>query len=289
MAIDVPVTFSCEEKLLFGIIHCPGCPSRRGILIIVGGPQYRVGSHRQFVLLARFLADNGIPVMRFDYRGMGDSEGEPRSFNEIDADVRSAIDVFFENQSDLEEVIIWGLCDAASAALFYAHQDKRVKGLVLLNPWVYTEEGAAKSILKHYYLQRLVSLDFWGKVARFEFNYNKAILSFLALLVKVFKRNFHLPSKRASQGLDDSLTLSLPDRMRRCLGRFGHPVLLILSGNDLTADEFRDVVNGCPKWQALLEADLVTRLELEEADHTFSSAKWRKLVAEGTLDWVRRI
>jgi len=47
-----------------------------GVLIVVGGPQYRVGSHRQFVMLARFLADHGVPCMRFDYRGMGDVSGE---------------------------------------------------------------------------------------------------------------------------------------------------------------------------------------------------------------------
>jgi hypothetical protein len=29
--------------------------------------------------------------------------------------------------------VIWGLCDGASAAMFYAEQDRRVSGLVLLN------------------------------------------------------------------------------------------------------------------------------------------------------------
>ena len=43
----------------------------RGMLIVVGGPQYRAGSHRQFTLLARDVAATGVPTMRFDYRGMG--------------------------------------------------------------------------------------------------------------------------------------------------------------------------------------------------------------------------
>ena len=52
---------------------------------MVGGPQYRVGSHRQFTLMARAFAAAGYPVLRFDYRGIGDSEGESRGFerNEI--------------------------------------------------------------------------------------------------------------------------------------------------------------------------------------------------------------
>jgi len=51
-----------------------------GVLIVVGGPQYRVGSHRQFLLLSRRLAAEGHPVMRFDYRGMGDASGAMRGF-----------------------------------------------------------------------------------------------------------------------------------------------------------------------------------------------------------------
>ena len=56
------------------------CAGPRGVLIVTGGPQYRAGSHRQFVLLARFLAARGMAVLRFDYRGMGDSEGAPRDY-----------------------------------------------------------------------------------------------------------------------------------------------------------------------------------------------------------------
>ena len=47
-----------------------------GVVIVVGGAQYRVGSHRQFVGLARHLAAHGHPVLRFDFPGMGDSPGD---------------------------------------------------------------------------------------------------------------------------------------------------------------------------------------------------------------------
>ena len=70
-----------------------------------------------------------------------------------------------------------GLCDAASAALFYAHCDPRVTGLVSLNPWVRTEQGEARTYLKHYYVTRLVTRGFWGKVLSGRFDYSKAIRS----------------------------------------------------------------------------------------------------------------
>src|SRR5262245_37346209 len=53
---DIAVQFDCEGQRLFGILSQPASPGRRGVLIVVGGPQYRAGSHRQFTLLARDLA-----------------------------------------------------------------------------------------------------------------------------------------------------------------------------------------------------------------------------------------
>ena len=75
MIKEKPFIFNCNNEKLVGIIHYPEKKPyfQKGLLIVVGGPQYRVGSHRQFVLLARNLSIAGIPVMRFDYRGMGDS------------------------------------------------------------------------------------------------------------------------------------------------------------------------------------------------------------------------
>lgn len=92
---EIPITFACGTDNLFGVLNLPESSDQRGVVIVVGGPQYRVGSHRQFVLLARALAQQGVPVMRFDYRGMGDSTGQQRAFDTIDNDIRSAIDVFF--------------------------------------------------------------------------------------------------------------------------------------------------------------------------------------------------
>ena len=76
----------CEGAAMLGVLTQPPRPTvtvRIGVLIVVGGPQYRVGSHRQFTLLARRLAAQGYPTLRFDYRGMGDSGGERRRFTKL--------------------------------------------------------------------------------------------------------------------------------------------------------------------------------------------------------------
>ena len=94
--------FSCHDSWLYGILSLPEKVISRGILIVVGGPQYRVGSHRQFMLLARHLAAHGVPVMCFDCRGMGDSEGDARNFEGIEDDLYCAIDQFFEEVDSLK-------------------------------------------------------------------------------------------------------------------------------------------------------------------------------------------
>jgi exosortase A-associated hydrolase 1 len=290
---EIPIIFQCHENNLLGIIHRPGGASRLGVLLVVGGPQYRLGSHRQFVLLARMLATNDIPVMRFDYRGMGDSEGEPRSFASVDDDIAAAIAAFYQVCPELSGIVIWGLCDAASAALFYAYQNERVRGLVLLNPWVYTEQGAATVYIKHYYLQRLLSPDFWRKIFSLKFDYLASLASLLAICGKTLGKSTRVINNTAKT--DNSraelvdANLSLPVRMRECIRRFKYPVLLILSGKDLTADEFKDVIATDAEWQALLADGRVTRYDFMESDHTFSSSVWRNQVADWTLRWLNEL
>lgn len=284
---EIPVIFECQEQQLIGIIHQSDGMATVGVLVVVGGPQYRVGSHRQFVLLTRYLAAQGIPAMRFDVCGMGDSEGQSRSFQQLDDDIHAAIDCFLEACPTLSHVVLWGLCDAASAALFYGYQDSRVKGLVLLNPWVFTEQGAAKTYLKHYYLQRLFSKDLWRKILLLKFDYTNSMASLLNLLKQAVGRTKAPQATDMLVRVDDSM--ALPIRMRECLRQFAHPVLLILSGRDLTADEFKEAVKGDPEWQSLLSEARVARRDFAEADHTFSSSAWRDQVAEWTAGWVKSL
>ena len=268
------LVFDCAGERLYGVLDMPAAPHRRGVLVVVGGPQYRAGSHRQFTLLARSLAAQGIAAMRFDYRGMGDSEGAMRDFENVGDDLRAAVDTFFAEVPGLTEVVLWGLCDAASAAALYAAGDARVAGLVLLNPWVRTESGAAKATLKHYYRALLLDAGLWKKIATLRFDYGAAWKSLLGLLGSA--------AKAAPSG-------TLPDRMHAGLDRFGGKLLVILSGADLTAQEFAGLADGDPKWRSLLAAPRVARRSLPKADHTCSRREWHEQVAQWSADWVRSI
>jgi exosortase A-associated hydrolase 1 len=281
------LVFPCADSWLYGILTLPVQSGSRGVLILVGGPQYRAGSHRQFTLLARLLAARGVPVLRFDYRGMGDSEGDIRTFENVGEDLRCAIDEFVSQAPFLNDLVILGLCDAASAALFYAHKDQRVAGLILLNPWVRTDEGAARVYLKHYYTGRLFQRELWRKIWDRNFDYAAAANSLLSLIGQALTRREKTENLVNNMALDKQDRLaSLPERMLYGLSRFKGKVLLIISGNDFTAQEFSDLVRGSREWQKLLTGPHVTRLDLPDADHTFSRREWRNQVAAGATDWI---
>jgi exosortase A-associated hydrolase 1 len=276
------LAFRCHDDWLYGVLSVPAQPCSRGVLIVVGGPQYRIGSHRQFTLLARSLAAQGIAAMRFDYRGMGDSQGAAREFDAVEDDLRAAVDQFTAAVPGMQQVVLWGLCDAASAVLMYAAADPRVSGLVLLNPWVRTADGIARTTLKHYYRDRLLDADFWHQLVRGRFDYGRSLRS----MVDLARTAFGAPS-HAGSGAPGLGAAALPDRMHAGMRQFGGQVLLIVSGADLTAQEFSDMASTSPKWKRLLRSPRVSHRRLDKADHTFSRRAWRDQVADWTGEWVR--
>jgi exosortase A-associated hydrolase 1 len=271
--------FDCDGDACVGVLAVSlnrNAPPEVGIVIIVGGPQYRVGSHRQFTLLSRAVAESGVPVLRFDYRGMGDSEGERRTFESIDRDVATAIDAL-QRETHVSRVVLWGLCDGASAALMYAQKDRRIAGIVAINPWVRSCHGEASTRLKHYYLRRLFSRSFWSKLARGDFNVQDSRSDFVDAL---------------RRGLGDPMPIDDSDYLRRMQQgweRFQRPVLFILSGNDFTAREFEGWVNGDRDRRRLFQSLQSEILIIENADHTFSNGVWRDRVAQATAEWLQQL
>lgn len=269
-----------EQELRTAAGGAADCRAACGVLLVVGGPQYRVGSHRQFLLLARRLAAEGYPVMRFDYRGMGDAGGAMRSFEEVSEDIAAAIDTFRQHCPAVRRIVLWGLCDAASAALLYVHAraDARLAGLVVLNPWVRSEASLAQTHIKHYYGQRLLEAQFWRKLL----SGRLAVLKSLRDLLRTA-----LTARRGAS--NDTPSLSFQDRMAAGWRQFTGPVLLILSGQDYTAKEFLEFVSRHPDWAGLTEAANVRRVDVADADHTFSCAAWRTQVEDATLEWLDRL
>ena len=267
----------CEGDSLVGILAKPATPADTGVVLIVGGPQTRAGSHRQFVLLSRALAAGGYAVLRFDYRGMGDSSGAQRDFEDVSTDIAAAINTMQERVPEVKHIALWGLCDGASAALLYCHatQDPRITGLCLLNPWVRSEASLAKTQVKHYYSQRLRQKEFWFKLLS-----GKVALSALSGFAAKLRQSAANPSQRQNE------TGTFQQRMAVAWHGFRGRILLVLSGDDYTAKEFIEHAQTDLAWTGFQSHPRLMRVDVAGVDHTFSSASSRRQAEQATLQWL---
>lgn len=276
--IEHAVTIACQGDQMLGILHAPtSAQGDLGVVVVVGGPQYRAGSHRQFVHLARALAEGGYPVLRFDCRGMGDSSGAARSFEQLDDDIRAAIAELQARAPSVRRVVLWGLCDGASAALLYvdASRDPVVQGLALANPWVRSEATLARTHLRHYYWRRLLQGEFWRQRLAGK-GWGAAWRGFIGAW-----------RARGSRGPATGTHFS--SRMARGWMSFEGGILLLLSSSDLTASEFVEATHTSHAWHGALTRPSLSRVDLRNADHTFSSVEWRDEVSRITLGWLHQI
>ncbi len=284
---EKPVVFDCEGERLVGIVHVPERASRRGVLAIVaGGPQYRAGCCRQLLYLGRRLSAEGTPVMRFDYRGLGDGSGRFVPFTDSEADIRAAIAAFREQVPGLEEIVLWGGCDAASASMIHAWKIPEVRGLALGNPFAHSEETGERAMVKHYYRRRLREPAFWKKLLTLRFN----PLPALATVGRVIRRKL-VPTGRPTQAAVPALDRQpFQVRMRVGLKRFDGDLLLLMSGRSLVSKEFDEIVASDPAWQhAMQSCRSLTRHDLPEADQAFSTIAARDEVIATAAEWLRRL
>ena len=272
--------WACEGESVLGVLHAAA--GRIGVVIVVGGPQYRAGSHRLFVRLARALSAAGYPVLRFDARGMGDSAGSQRGFEQISADIGAAVDALSAACPQLRGVVLWGLCDGASASLLYVDQqaDPRVVGLCLLNPWVRSPASQAKTKVRHYYTRRLLQPTFWRKLLR-----GGVRLSALSDLL----RSSRVAWGRGQHAESWPDRLSYTDRMARAWLATDFPLLLLLSANDLTAREFETVLHSDHSWRGCSLRVNLKRYDIDGADHTLSSPPARRQLETRCAAWLQKL
>lgn len=280
-----PVAFNCDGTPMTGMVHLAissdaVAPRDVGVVIVVGGPQTRVGSHRAFLKLAHALAARGYPTLRFDTRGMGDSHGDFPEFTNLSDDINAAVAQLLKTAPQVRRVVLWGLCDGASAILLGADQfAPHVSGYVLVNPWVHLPDGAGAAIaaqvqVKHYYAKRLVSGAFWKKLLWGGLNPFRAAGEFAATA-----KTAATAAKPAANAAENYI-----DGMRRGWFSNALPVLTMTSGDDLVAQEWLTCMRS-PEWAKPRNGDTQTQHHAQ-ANHTFSTHEWRKQVEGWTADWL---
>ena len=100
----------------------------------------RIGPHRMNVRLARRFADMGIPSIRFDLSGLGDSLRSSSTLpieQQWVADTRAAMDTA-QAQFGCNRFFMVGFCSGAEVAHFAALEDRRLRAAVLWDWYSHT-------------------------------------------------------------------------------------------------------------------------------------------------------
>lgn len=143
---ELAVSFG-PGKHLSGTLALPDELPARGVgfIMLNAGVVHRIGPHRFNVRLARQLADDGWPSLRFDLAGQGDSDNSPQIQpfeRQIVADLRAAMD-HLGRTTGVELFVIAGICSGAHRGLAVAQEDERVVGLWMLDGHAYPSPHTA--------------------------------------------------------------------------------------------------------------------------------------------------
>lgn len=124
---------------LSGIVTRPATAARVGVVLLNAGVLHRVGANRLNVTLARRLAALGMPALRFDAGGLGESGPRgPRATPHAPevADTLEAVEFLCATER-VDRCVLVGLCSGAEAALRTAAASPRVVGVVALEGYAY--------------------------------------------------------------------------------------------------------------------------------------------------------
>lgn len=136
------VSFPSEGTRLVGNLYLPASAPAGGKLpaVVVAGSWTTV-KEQMAALYAEKLAQQGYAALTFDFRGYGESEGEPRNVESPARkaeDLRSAVTYLQSLPAvDAQRIGMLGVCASAGYMAEAVSGDERVRSLALVAPWLH--------------------------------------------------------------------------------------------------------------------------------------------------------
>jgi alpha-beta hydrolase superfamily lysophospholipase len=272
--------------VLAGVLAVPRQRESRSPVVLIPstGANPRYSTSRGAVVLARWLARQGIVSLRMDGHGIGDSSlatgerGVPYG-RQGDRDVRAGVD-FITDRFD-GPVIVSGMCSGAYHAFQAALTDQRISGLILVNLQRFVwREGNSLAVVQRttfrttgFYLRNLASPLMWRRLARGQIN----VAGITATLARRAIRQLAAAADPAIAALQGETTVGMVRRQIAELSARRVQILYVLSGNDPGLDEIAEYF-GFRGWR-LRRNRMVMFHRLNGADHTLG-ARWARLRLE---------
>jgi pimeloyl-ACP methyl ester carboxylesterase len=268
--------FAGPSGTLRGVYHRPE-PSRPGapaVLMLHGWSGCRLGPHRMFVNTARLLAAAGIPALRFDFAGRGESDGATAAagIETMIADARRAVGVPAAVAGHTGPVVLLGICSGCKVAVGAAVDEPAVAGLVLwsaepMGPLRTAGTARRKTLAAlRAYARKLTHPATWRKLLTGNVHTG---------LVRKAVAGHETPG-------DDERRRETAELQR--FRAFAGPVLFVYGSRDPDAAAARQrYARFCREAGIEHDSHMV-----DGANHSFYGLEWERAVCRVTLNWLAR-
>ena len=307
------VEFSNRDGLrLRGMLHEPDPQSARGVCVLLLSPgiKGRIGPHRLYLKIAAGLVPRGFHVLRFDFYGLGDSDGviderlTSDMYNTIQdgryvADTIAAMD-WMQSTFGVKRFVGSGLCGGSITAMLAAAQDKRIESILSLSiptafdggeaNWARFATARQLEGIRRGYLKRLLKPEAWIRFLSGKTSYHVLWRSLKQVLPWTPKTPAAKPAATPSAlaaPKDDTNPKFAPAFLKFVGSR--RRMLLVFSGRDRLQWDFEEKFRD--RHLADLEPlrDKFEMHTIADANHILSDPAWVRELVTVSRDWLDRV
>jgi dienelactone hydrolase len=297
---------NAQGMTLYGTLHTPArpVPGRPAVVLLSPGVKMRVGPGRLYVPLTEMLVEHGCTVLRFDFFGLGDSEGELAEqlladvYNHIEVgryvdDTRSAF-AWLRSRGH-KRFVVGGLCGGAITALLAAQREPDVDGLLSLGMTVTLASNAAvpgkymtrKQLdgRRRRYLQKAFSPKAWLRFLTFQSEYSVIWHSMKRLWAREAAKPAAAADPQTIEQRGNANPL-FPPAYFAFLQRGGH-ALMLFSEKDRLQSEYEEKFAEPFAAQVAPFETQIHKHVIAKANHTMTLHEWQREMVDVSREWLK--
>ena len=270
---EAPFTVAHETGTLFGVLAEPvdGPRPPLAAIFLNAGAVRRIGPNRLWVEAARRAAADGLPTLRVDLEGIGDSDGDAGRYRDVGEFYRDQLDEYIiafldalEARGYGDRFVLAGLCAGGFWAFNGADRDDRAVAAIMVNP------GALEwhpELVKHRNAQKLNRLRrraWWQRILRGQVKRKNVVAVARATASQGWRAVASLPVRLARRGRGPApAPVSVERILDRLRDRGVHVVMAFSAEEPVHAELERDgVLARLDRWPNMRVEGLPAR------DHT---------------------
>lgn len=293
------------RERLHGLLHAPSPGTGLGVCILLLSPgiKGRVGPHRLYLKLANRFVGLGFHVLRFDFYGLGDSEGRIAESQLVDVyntilsgryvgDTIAAMN-WMQSTHGIGRFIGSGLCGGSISALLTAEVDSRIECLLGIGLPTALEGGSENwgrvltqyeiSVLRGYYVRKLTDPKSWLRLVSGKSSYG-IIWRTIQQWLQGKRTGHHVAAQVAAHEMGNtnprfaSAFIAMLESSR--------PMLLVFSQADRLRYEFEEHFEATHAARVLPSRSLYKIHVIPNANHVMSDAASVNELLDVSVAWL---